>query len=592
MLINKEITNALQENYEKVRKLIDEDSKHDPESNPYTSKYAALAILLSMKSNIEEILQSISNTEQKIKYEAMLGAVLLNIGIINMETEELSASEETLTAALDILETNSLAPQTVVALISVYNHLGILKSYREETPISENRLNKAESLYRDFKKLEIHPWDIAELFKADEEDTSEPTGKDLEKAHTLTLYYLAQVYGSLKDAFKSAVYCHNTLKRQLEYKDYDSIDWALNAATLSQFFAEKNGFKQSRHHLAAASTILDIYEKDLVAEQDESETYDSKMETFKHRSADVARCWSKYCIMLLNSSRDRLLSDDLIVSANTDLANCDIPEDSTVSRDDLGNLYFPNFDVTDYENIVTDKFALTFTDAREIFLAGQNWLNKAKEYYQLNTLASDYVKIVQDNAQLYGHLAFFEEDEERQAKMHKRQINLLDDVLKEINPTYYLEYCRQLWFEIGLRYSEILDIKLNKLQKSNDRPTPHALQKINTLCEESINHFQKFLDSFENKKPGSEQKLELDIVRSKLVAYTYLGRLNMKIISPDKNVKLTNVKRSLAAYQAVVHHCDKDKEAAASMQEEYSLCREMVRILLLKLKKLETELLA
>jgi KIF-binding protein len=65
----------------------------------------------------------------------------------------------------------------------------------------------------------------------------------LEKTHTLTLYYLAQVYGTLGQQLKSALYCHNTLKRQLESKDFDSIDWALNAATLSQFFATHNGFK-------------------------------------------------------------------------------------------------------------------------------------------------------------------------------------------------------------------------------------------------------------------------------------------------------------------------------------------------------------
>lgn len=73
------------------------------------------------------------------------------------------------------------------------------------------------------------------------------------------LKLLLQIYGSLKDHLKSAVYCHNTLKRQLESKDYDAIEWALNAATLSQFFMERNGFRQARHHLAAASYVLDKY---------------------------------------------------------------------------------------------------------------------------------------------------------------------------------------------------------------------------------------------------------------------------------------------------------------------------------------------
>lgn len=68
-----------------------------------------------------------------------------------------------------------------------------------------------------------------------------------------------QIYGTLKDELRSSVYCHNTLKRQLESKDYDPIEWALNAATLSQFFMTRNGFKQARHHLAAASYVLEKY---------------------------------------------------------------------------------------------------------------------------------------------------------------------------------------------------------------------------------------------------------------------------------------------------------------------------------------------
>lgn len=66
-----------------------------------------------------------------------------------------------------------------------------------------------------------------------------------------------------------------------------------------------------------------------------------------------------------------------------------------------------------YEDQITDNFALTYEDGRVIFLNAQQWLNKAKEYYSLEDHASDYVQIVQDMSQLYKHLAFFEEDDER-----------------------------------------------------------------------------------------------------------------------------------------------------------------------------------
>jgi hypothetical protein len=34
-----------------------------------------------------------------------------------------------------------------------------------------------------------------------------------------------------------------------------------------------------------------------------------RRERFRHRSADVARCWAKYGLMLLTNSRERLMSE-------------------------------------------------------------------------------------------------------------------------------------------------------------------------------------------------------------------------------------------------------------------------------------------
>lgn len=60
-----------------------------------------------------------------------------------------------------------------------------------------------------------------------------------EKVYTHTLYYLAQVYQHLEMTEKAAQYCHTTLKRQLEYSGYYPIEWALNAAILSQYYLTK-----------------------------------------------------------------------------------------------------------------------------------------------------------------------------------------------------------------------------------------------------------------------------------------------------------------------------------------------------------------
>lgn len=46
-------------------------------------------------------------------------------------------------------------------------------------------------------------------------------------------------------------------------QDFDMIEWALNSATLAQFFMEQNAFRQARHHLSAASHVLDRHEQEI-----------------------------------------------------------------------------------------------------------------------------------------------------------------------------------------------------------------------------------------------------------------------------------------------------------------------------------------
>ena len=40
----------------------------------------------------------------------------------------------------------------------------------------------------------------------------------------------------------SATYCHSTLQRQLQLKQFNPMEWALNAATLSQYYINKVSF--------------------------------------------------------------------------------------------------------------------------------------------------------------------------------------------------------------------------------------------------------------------------------------------------------------------------------------------------------------
>lgn len=527
-------------------------------------------------------------------FPAMLGAVYLYLGMVSIDTEEISTGEKHFEKCREVIEKYETKPEFIMITLNMYNQFGILWSQREPET-SKMFLEKAEQLYKDFKSSGEVPVHISDLFQTNlEVQNSELPWKILEKIHTLTLYYLAQIFGTLKDALKSAVYCHRTLQRQLEMEDYDPIDWALNSATLSQFFMEKNGFKQARHHLAASSYILEKYEKTLEEVLERNEAHEAKVETFRHRSADVARCWSKYGLLLLLKSKERLLNhtDDIdsYCSLLTDLTKLQLTSDSTVSTDDLQHLDFVGIEVGAHEYQITDQFALTLEDARKIFLNAQQWSFKAHEYYTLDTLASDYIEIVLDQTQLYLNLLFFEDNPENQAKLHKRRINLLENVLDKVSHQYYLRYCQQMWFELAKTYADILDIKADKLREVKGRPSPQALSKINNLVEKSILNFTTFIDSYKDKMSNVlPDKLNEDIEKPILQAFFHIAALHSRYITLDKQKQLQNVESSLANYKFVVDYCDKYPKAKECISMEYGICKEMVILLPIKILKLKAQ---
>lgn len=327
-------------------------------------------------------------------------------------------------------------------------------------------------------------------------------------------------------------------------------------------------------------------------DESEKELIESKWENFKHRSADISRCWAKYGILLLSMSRDRLIekNENGDIKSTPDTTNIQADPKSDISQECLDNLKFNSIenDIAHIANNVTDKYLLDFNDAKAVFLNVQKWLDDAKTFYTLENHASDYVQIIQDVSQVYKYLSFFEEDEDRQAKMHKRRIDLLETTIKELNEMYYLNACRQIWMELGETYSEILDIKLDRLKATDERPTPHMLSKINHLTKSCIDNFDKFLASV--KKDAKNDKFTDDLVRPALCAYFHLGRLYNKFITPDKKLQLENVKKSFDAYTYLVNYCEKDQKAAEMMSEELNICKDFVKLLPVKMNKLTCEL--
>eukprot|EP01116_Phalansterium_solitarium_P020099 TRINITY_DN5828_c0_g1_i1.p1 TRINITY_DN5828_c0_g1~~TRINITY_DN5828_c0_g1_i1.p1 ORF type:complete len:232 (+),score=56.70 TRINITY_DN5828_c0_g1_i1:162-857(+) len=76
--------------------------------------------------------------------------------------------------------------------------------------------------------------------------------KKVESLHTLTLFYLAQLYQKLNKINLSGRCCRATLERQLKFEEYDPVDWGMNAIQLGAYFSYKAAWVDACQCLLAA----------------------------------------------------------------------------------------------------------------------------------------------------------------------------------------------------------------------------------------------------------------------------------------------------------------------------------------------------
>ncbi|KAL1479187.1 hypothetical protein MTO96_052063 [Rhipicephalus appendiculatus] len=465
--------------YERVRKLIDVDSGSDPATEPYRSKYEARRIL-------KELLEDLSRVEvgDAPRKDFIRAVAKYELGVIATDTEEVSLGQEYLEECLRIVGEERYAdPESRLTVVCALNQLGIVHVRRGDATKALEYLKKAEAIYA---KVSSSPEEMAktvnpaDLFlpnaAAEQAQETQLGAKNpnFELANAHTLYYLAQVYENLGENAKAAMYCHSTLKKELTLENFDSIDWSINAATLSQFFIARGDFAAGRHLLACSSHVLNEYQKKLDAETSTTpEEKAEKEDKLRHRFADVARCWAKYGLFLLIASREQL---DTKTSGKP----------NGLGADKKPHVLIKSPEVSRIEEDITDKLVTDFEGARPVFLKSQKWLEDAKAYYTLKDHATDYIEIIQEISKLYRELASFE----------------------PARP--------EIMFELGEIYSEMMSLKLAALPTAVSPQSP-AVKKVNTIIDKAIRHYTSFINTVRDPGGKLPEPLPEDLARPVLV---------------------------------------------------------------------------
>ena len=511
----------IKEDFTKVQQLTSEN-KNDPSTEPYCSLYSAREYLSGINGKMESCPDELKASED---FKVVSSAVQLHLGLNYFNTEELGRADKEFEASLRKLDGISSKVKTASLSVHAYNHLGVLWGNRNEPQKALEYLLKSKAVYE--SHIALPPPITDSQWLAGVLVSEWDREKAFESLHTHTLFYLAQVFGNLKQVKQSAHYCQTTLSRQLEMKEYDSIEWSLNCATLSQYYISTEQFAQARHCLAAATSMFEQYVSDSGSSDPESDPEGLLAEKIQQVKADISRCWIKYCLALLSASKDKQEEEETRA------------EESVANKRKL--FRFEPLEVADVEEAVPCDLIESFDGAKPVFLFCQKHIEGAKEYYSLDSFASDSVAITQDHSQLYKLVAFFETAIELKCRMHKRRVDMLSGLLEQLSRQHFLNVCRQLMYEMAETQAEMASLKI---VNASEDPTPHAVGKINKLLLSSVKYFEDFVQSFvevgasELPDPISE-----DYLRPILCAKLHIARLHSKVISPDATIQVSAIIR-------------------------------------------------
>jgi len=567
------------EKYENFMKA----SATDPPNEPYKSKYAAFGCLENMQ-------EFINNWDDSPHQAAVQSAVLSACGVIKAETEEFATAEKFLSRSVEICDSAGEECYSILQRTQALIYLGVIWCGREDYFKSKDYLEKALKVHQEFQgENNQQIFTFRDLLWPGDYKVSKQT-EDLESVITHAYYYLAQVEGKMGNATRSAELCHTTLARQLKHPDsLNHLDWSRNCATLSQFYLNQENFTAARYHLAAAQDILATYatasraqmkagEKNGEGEKAEEEDEEGKTEEeLLSVQGHLSRLCGKYGLSLLEYSHCEKLTAEEGESSGGDGQKWATPCP-----------LFPDLNINPRLDQVADTKIVELDTAKQTFLWAQKQFSESQKYYTMDERCSDYVEICRDISQLYKHLVAFEPENDNRCKMHRRRADMLEPLNRELNPEHYLLVIRQILFELGEIFSDLVDLKRERwLAEPNN---PHFAKKVNTVVQKSTLYFQTFLDTMkvEGKDPV---KYNDDNDRPALLAFFYLGRLASKfVVEENSQRQLDNINKTFLDYSKIVDYCKTNPDTAAKMTEELAACSEMVRLLPVKMEQIRRKL--
>eukprot|EP01064_Diplonema_japonicum_P032194 TRINITY_DN5994_c4_g1_i1.p1 TRINITY_DN5994_c4_g1~~TRINITY_DN5994_c4_g1_i1.p1 ORF type:complete len:632 (+),score=146.32 TRINITY_DN5994_c4_g1_i1:61-1896(+) len=568
-----------------LRTKIVDLCKTNPEDNELLLKAARVNLLIG--SNLFEV-ESFQEGYEYIERAELMVQVVRNGQQYDWDRAFIKGiCEQTRTKFDDGANRN-----TTGLLMDIFNMAGYHWCSRGVTEKAVRVLKHCEAIYKDFDKWATEQGDkgLAALHIDDDgehtDESSSPITKlraKIEGSYTSTLFYLAQVHGSDANSTEASKYCHLTLQRQLaSKKEFDRQEWAVNALGLCSFYLSANDYGASRHCIEAAERVFD-----------KLSDAEKQTEQAGQTLANIHQAYAKWAYYLVKYYRDEQigLQDDeepkipeaLPIEWWTNFTCEGISEPSQPEPIARGSQGWPG--VLKY-----------FKDSV------RHWKESLK-WYVFDGFVTDYIQIMQDMSQFYKIILQWDVHDDKYGKMVDRhatilleRVKLLSDIPSQLNDKHYLNYMRQVWFELGEIYNDTAELRITQRRHKKeiaDGSQPLNKDAINKIMKKSVKCFEDFSGSFilEDGKPPSD--MDPDVCHAFISSRMHAIRIRSKFFAKSAKEEYKQLELAVAEYNELVtwaeahpHYQEKlCKEETTKLQID--LAKEMIRLLPSKMRDIQ-----
>jgi len=436
-------------------------------------------MISEIEVKVNNLFENFVTTSTEIGFDDIvaLAVAYFNLGNIYTHKEvNLKAAEDHLMKYIELLKGKELHCKVILTAIQARVDLNIVYIKLQQLEKCYPLLDEALELYVNYTKNEDEypdPFNIGALYHSKEIINSKIC---LTTWHIVTLKHMIQLYYiQPRNMHKFVIYVHNLLIKQLKSIE-NSIEndmfiyWAKASTDLSIYFLYYDRFIEAKIHLAAAEYMTLMYYVLILTDQDANSPANNNKYNLVYTF--IIHLWAVYRIMLLRSSKERLLQfeGNRFCEAN----NIESKSHSKSEEELMKLLTFVDLE-KDLENIgnyhITDTYMSNLKDVKIIFANVLRWLNVVYMRFKGINKFIPQVQIILRISKAYKYYAYFEGSKSKQIKVIKQQTEMLENYISALSSKYSTlqeyQYYKHLYFELAITYSMLLNMtsELNEIEK-------------------------------------------------------------------------------------------------------------------------------